>query len=34
MLAQGYRPYLMSDGSVLIFAQAQRAVSAGLAFTF
>jgi hypothetical protein len=34
MLAQGYHPYLLSDGSVLIFAQAQRGVSAGLAFTF
>lgn len=34
MLAEGYRPYLSSDGSVLIFAQAQRGVSAGLAFTF
>jgi len=34
MLAQGYRPYLLSDGSVLIFAQDQRGVSAGLAFTF
>jgi hypothetical protein len=34
MLAQGYRPYVSSDGSVLIFAQAQRGVSAGLAFTF
>ncbi len=34
MLAQGYRPYLLSDGSLLIFAQAQRGMSAGLAFTF
>ncbi len=34
MLAQGYRPYLLSDGSVLLFAQDQRGVSAGLAFTF
>jgi hypothetical protein len=34
MLAQGYRPYLLRDGSVLIFAQDQRGVSAGLAFTF
>ncbi len=34
MLAEGYRPYLLSDGSVLLFAQDQRGVSAGLAFTF
>jgi hypothetical protein len=34
MLAQGYRPYVLSDGSILIFAQGQRGVSAGLAFTF
>ncbi len=34
MLAEGYRRYLLSDGSVLIFAQNQRAVRAGLAFTF
>jgi hypothetical protein len=34
MLAEGYRPYMLSDGSVLIFAQEQRGVSAGLAFTF
>ena len=34
MLAQGYRPYLLRDGSVLVFAQDQRALSAGLAFTF
>jgi hypothetical protein len=34
MLAEGYRPYVLSDGSVLIFAQDQRGVSAGLAFTF
>jgi hypothetical protein len=34
MLAQGYRPYMLNDGSVLIFAQEQRGVSAGLAFTF
>jgi hypothetical protein len=34
MLAQGDRPFLLSDGSLLVFAQDQRSVSAGLAFTF
>jgi len=34
LLAQGYRPYLLNDGSLLIFAQDQRSISAGLAFTF
>jgi hypothetical protein len=34
LLAQGYRPYLMTDGSLLLFAQGQRAVRAGLAFNF
>ncbi|MFP5204689.1 MAG: carboxypeptidase-like regulatory domain-containing protein [Acidobacteriota bacterium] len=34
LLAQGYRPYLLSDGSILFFAQSQRALRAGLAFTF
>jgi hypothetical protein len=34
MLGEGYRPYVLSDGSVLIFAQNQRAIRAGLAFTF
>ena len=34
MLAEGYRPYRLSDGSLLIFAQNQRAIRAGLAFTF
>jgi Carboxypeptidase regulatory-like domain len=34
LLAQGYRPYLLSDGSLLIFAQQQRGMGAGLAFTF
>jgi hypothetical protein len=34
MLAEGYRPYVLSDGSMLIFAQDQRGLSAGLAFTF
>jgi hypothetical protein len=34
LLAQGYRPYLLSDGSLLIFAQDQRGFRAGLAFNF
>jgi Carboxypeptidase regulatory-like domain len=34
LLAQGYHPYLLSDGSILIFAQDQRSLRAGLAFTF
>jgi predicted RNA binding protein YcfA (HicA-like mRNA interferase family) len=34
LLAQGYRPYLLNDGSLLVFAQDQRFIRAGLAFTF
>jgi hypothetical protein len=34
LLAQGYRPFLSSDGSLLVFAQDQRSVRAGLAFNF
>jgi len=34
LLAQGYRPYVLSDGSLLMFAQDQRGFSAGLAFNF
>jgi hypothetical protein len=34
MLAQGARPFMLADGSLLVFAQDQRSVSAGLAFTF
>jgi hypothetical protein len=34
LLGQGYRPYLMSDGSLLVFAQQQRGFQGGLAFTF
>jgi hypothetical protein len=34
LLAQGYRPYILSDGSLLIFAQDQRSIRAGLAFNF
>ena len=34
LLAEGYHPYLLSDGSTLIFAQSQRTLRAGVAFTF
>jgi Carboxypeptidase regulatory-like domain len=34
LLAQGYRSYVLRDDSLLIFAQDQRSLSAGLAFTF
>jgi len=34
LLAEGYRPYLLNDGSLLVFAQDQRSIGAGLAFTF
>ncbi len=34
LLAEGYQPFILSDGSLLLFAQEQRSVSAGLAFTF
>ncbi len=34
LLAQGCCPYQLSDGSLLIFAQDQRAIRAGLAFNF
>jgi len=34
MLAEGYRPFLLSDGSMLVFAQQQRGIRGGLAFTF
>ena len=34
LLAEGYHPYILSDGSLLLFAQDQRSLSAGLAFTF
>lgn len=34
MLAQGYRPILLNDGSLLMFAQDQRSIRGGLAFTF
>ncbi len=34
LLAEGYQPYMLSDGSILMFAQSQRSIQAGLAFTF
>jgi hypothetical protein len=34
LLAQGYRPYVLRDGSLLIFGQDQRSIQAGLAFNF
>lgn len=34
LLAEGYRPFLSKDGSVLLFAQDQRSIRGGLAFTF
>jgi hypothetical protein len=34
LLAQGYQPFVLSDGSLVIFAQQQRGIRAGLAFSF
>jgi hypothetical protein len=34
LLAEGYHPYVMSDGSILFFAEGQRGFRGGLAFTF
>jgi hypothetical protein len=34
LLAEGYQPFLTSDGSHIYFAQAERSVCGGLAFTF
>ena len=34
LLAEGYQPFITSDGSHLYFAQAQRSIRGGLAFTF
>ena len=34
MLAEGYRPVVLKDGSLLVFAQDQRSIRGGLAFTF
>jgi hypothetical protein len=34
LLAQGYRPFLLNDGSMVVFANEQRGIRGGLAFTF
>jgi hypothetical protein len=34
LLAEGYQPMVLSDGSILFFAQDQRSIRGGLAFTF
>lgn len=34
LLAQGYRPFVTSDGSTLYFAQAERSMQCGLSFSF
>jgi hypothetical protein len=34
LLAEGYRPFVLSDGSVLVFAQDGRSVRAGMVFSF
>jgi len=34
LLAEGYRPFVSSDGSTLYFAEAARCVQGGLSFTF
>jgi Carboxypeptidase regulatory-like domain len=34
LLSQGDHPFVLTDGSLLVFAQDQRGVTAGLAFTF
>lgn len=34
LLAEGYRPFVSGDGSMLVFAQDQRSIRGGLAFTF
>jgi hypothetical protein len=34
LLAEGYQPYILSDGTLLLFAQDQRSLRLGLAFTF
>jgi hypothetical protein len=34
LLAEGYRPFLLSDGSVLVFAQDGRSLRAGMVFSF
>jgi hypothetical protein len=34
LIAEGYQPYILSDGTLILFAQEQRSFRAGLAFTF
>jgi hypothetical protein len=34
LLAEGYQPFLLNDGSLLLFAQQQRAIRGGVAFNF
>jgi hypothetical protein len=34
LLAQGYCPFLLRDGSPVVFAAQQRGIRGGLAFTF
>lgn len=34
LLAEGYRPFVSNDGSVLYFAQASRSIEGGLSFSF
>jgi hypothetical protein len=34
LLAEGYRPFLLNNGTQLIFAQDQRSIGGGVAFTF
>jgi hypothetical protein len=34
LLAQGYRPFLSTDGGTLFLAQSPRTIQAGLAFSF
>jgi len=34
LLAEGYRPFLSSDGSQLYFAQLSRSIEGGLSFSF
>ncbi len=34
LLAQGYRPFLSTDGTMVYFAQAQRCIAGGISFSF
>jgi Fe-S cluster biogenesis protein NfuA len=34
LLAEGYRPFLSSDGTTLYFAQVSRSIEGGVSFTF